>query len=69
MSHIERKTELKRRRHRRAKIKKLRAKLAKAKNPHEAQLVVQRIKKISPFWHQPGEAPAPKPAARPAARK
>jgi Family of unknown function (DUF6800) len=70
MSHIERKSELKRRRHRRAKIKKLRAKLAKAKNPHEAQLVTQRIKKISPFWHLPGEAPAPaKPAARPAARK
>jgi hypothetical protein len=70
MSHIERKSELKRRQHRRAKIRKLREKLAKARNPHEQQLIVAKIRKISPFWHPPGEAPAPKPApARPPAKK
>ena len=71
MSHVERKTELKRRRTRRAKVRKLREKMAKAKNPHEAHLIVQKIKKVSPFWRLPGEpAPAPaKPAARPAAKK
>jgi hypothetical protein len=50
MSHIERKSELRRRRHRRAKIKKLRARLEKTKNPSEVQSVLTRIKKLNPFW-------------------
>jgi len=70
MSHVERKSELKRRQHRRAKVRKLRAKMAKAKNPHEQQLIVAKIKKISPFWHSPGEVPAAKPApSKPAGKK
>jgi hypothetical protein len=70
MSHIERKSELKRRQQRRAKVRKLRAKMAKAKNPHEQQLIVAKIKKISPLWHPPGEAPPTKPApAKPAGKK
>lgn len=50
MSHVERKTELKRKRTRRAKIRKLRGRMARAKNPTEAENFVQKIKKISPFW-------------------
>lgn len=56
MSHIERKTELKRRRKRRQKLRKLKAKLAKVKNPHEAHVVQQKIKVISPFWEAPKAA-------------
>ena len=62
MSHIERKSELKRRRHRREKIRKLRAKLSHAKNPTEANAIVTKIKAISPFWHPPGQAPVAPPA-------
>ncbi len=53
MSHVERKTELKRRRQRRAKVKKLKGKMAKAKNPHEASQIQHKIKKVSPFWEPP----------------
>jgi hypothetical protein len=60
MSHIERKSELRRRRTRRDKIRKLRAKIARAKNQHEADLIVQRIKKISPFWTPPPKVKAEK---------
>jgi hypothetical protein len=59
MSHIERKSELKRKRTRREKIRKLRAKMARAKSPHDAQMIVQKIKLISPFWEPPA-APAKK---------
>jgi hypothetical protein len=60
MAHIERKTELKRRRKRKAKIRKLKAKLARAKNPHEQTQIQQRIKSISPFWTPPKKEPAAK---------
>lgn len=50
MAHVERKSELKRRRHRRQKLRKLRAKLSRAKNPSEAAAIQQKIKKISPLW-------------------
>lgn len=50
MSHIEKKTELKRRRQRREKLRKLKAKMAKAKTPHDGQVILQKIKNISPFW-------------------
>ena len=53
MSYVERKSELKRRRSRQAKMRKLKTKLAKAKSAGETQLVLSRIKKISPFWTQP----------------
>lgn len=58
MSHIERKSELKRKRTRREKIRKLRAKIARAKNQHEADLIILKIKKISPFWNPPAPAKA-----------
>jgi hypothetical protein len=50
MAYIERKNELKRRRKRRNKIKKLRAKMARAKHGAEIQSLVQKIKKISPLY-------------------
>jgi hypothetical protein len=56
MSHIERKTELKRRRKRQEKLGKLKAKLARAKNPGDTLAILQKIKRISPFWQQPGAA-------------
>lgn len=60
MSHIERKTELKRKRTRREKVRKLRAKIARAKNQHEADLIVAKIKKLSPFWTPPPAPPKAK---------
>ncbi len=50
MSHIERKTELKRKRKRRATVAKLKEKLAKTKNPGDQQAIVTKIKRVSPFW-------------------
>ena len=44
---IERKREIKRRRHRRAKIKKLRALLAEAKTKTEKEKVIAKIRKVS----------------------
>ncbi|HMP01756.1 MAG TPA: hypothetical protein PKD86_07025 [Gemmatales bacterium] len=55
MSHIERKSELKRRRQRRAKLKKLKAKMSRAKTPGEAHAAQQKIKKISPLWQPAGK--------------
>jgi hypothetical protein len=54
MSYIERKVELRRRRKRRDKVAKLKAKLAAIKNPADQQAVLQKIKRISPFW-EPAE--------------
>lgn len=66
MSYVERKSELKRRRTRRAKIKKLRARMARAKNPTEADALLQKIKKISPFWQplKPAAASTPAPVKK-----
>ncbi len=58
MSHIERKTELKRKRQRKQKLQKLKKKLAHAKNPTEAHAVELKIHRISPFWQPPGAAAA-----------
>lgn len=44
----ERDREIKRRRHRRNKIKKLRAKLAEAGNKAEKEKIIAKIRKISP---------------------
>jgi hypothetical protein len=49
MAHIERKTELKRRRKRREKVRKLKAKLGRVKTPGETAAIVQKIRQISPF--------------------
>ena len=44
----ERAREIKRRRHRKAKLKKLRARLAEAKNKTEKEAVIAKIRKVSP---------------------
>lgn len=53
MAYIERKNELKRKRHRRAKINKLKSRMEKAKTPGEAALQLAKIKKLNPFWTTP----------------
>jgi len=50
MSYIERKSELKRKRKRRATVAKLKTKLASTKNPADQQAIITKIKKVSPFW-------------------
>ena len=45
---IERKREIKRRRHRKDKIKKLRAQLAEAKTKAEKEKIIAKIYKVSP---------------------
>ncbi len=49
MAHIERKSELHRRRKRREKLRHLKAKLATAKTPAEVAGLMQKIRHISPF--------------------
>jgi hypothetical protein len=49
MAHIERKSELHRRRKRREKVRHLKAKLAAAKTPGEVAALMQKIRHISPF--------------------
>jgi hypothetical protein len=44
---IERKSEIKRRRHRKNKIRKLRARLAQAGNKAEKEKIVAKIRKVS----------------------
>jgi len=50
MSYIERKSELKRKRKRRATVAKLKGKLALTKNPTEKEAIVAKIKRVSPLW-------------------
>ena len=50
---VERKSELKRRRHRRAKMFKLKAKLAHAKDSRERDNVMRKIRALSPLWEPP----------------
>ena len=47
---VERKIELKRRRHRRAKMFKLKARLAAAKDGRERDQILAKIRRLSPFW-------------------
>jgi hypothetical protein len=53
---VERRSELNRRYHRKKKLRKLKAKLAKAKDGREKDNVLKKIHIISPFWR--GAAPA-----------
>jgi len=48
--------ELKRRRHRKEKIPKLRAKLEAAKDARERELILKKIRRLSPFWTEPAKA-------------
>jgi hypothetical protein len=50
---VERKTELKRRYHRKKKLAKLKHKLANAKSNHDKEVIVKKIHAISPFWTEP----------------
>ena len=50
---VERKSELKRRYHRKKKMAKLKARLPQAKTDHDRQLLVQKILAISPEWKEP----------------
>jgi hypothetical protein len=50
---VERKSELKRRRHRRSKMFKLKLRLAAAKDARERDAILKRIHRLSPFWTQP----------------
>jgi uncharacterized protein DUF6800 len=50
---VERKKELKRRYHRKAKMLKLKARLAAAKDQREKDLILQKIRVLSPWWAEP----------------
>ena len=58
---VERRSELNRRYQRKNKMKKLKEKLAKAtqgKDNRERERIIQKIKRISPFWTEPAPATA-----------
>lgn len=49
---VERRSELNRRYQRKKKLKKLKAKLAHAKDQRERENVLKKIHSISPFWSE-----------------
>jgi hypothetical protein len=53
---VERRVELNRRYHRKKKLSKLKAKLAKAKEGRDKDAILKKIKVISPFWKEPEKA-------------
>jgi hypothetical protein len=53
---VERKIELRRRRTRTQKVRKLKDKLATAKDNRERDLIVAKIHRISPWWQEPKPA-------------
>jgi hypothetical protein len=55
---VERRTELNRRYHRKAKMRKLKAKLAGAKDARERENILKKIHRISPWWIEPRTQPA-----------
>jgi hypothetical protein len=63
---VERKSELKRRYHRKAKLRKLKAKLAAAKDGGKKQEILKKIHVISPWWLPAGAAPTHAAHAAPA---
>ena len=50
---VERKIELKRRQHRKKKMRKLKARLAAAKDSREKEQVLRKIHNLSPWWQEP----------------
>jgi len=50
---VERKSELKRRQHRKQKMTKLKAKLAAAKDGQTRELYLAKIRRLSPWWVEP----------------
>lgn len=53
---VERRTELKRRYHRKTKMKKLKAKLAAAKPGPDRDNILRKIHLLSPWWTEPAES-------------
>jgi hypothetical protein len=53
---VERKSELKRRRHRREKMFKLKTRLATAKEGREREQILKKIRRLSPMWTEPAKA-------------
>lgn len=53
---VERRTELKRRYHRKKKMAKLKARLAAAKSGSDRETILKKIHAISPFWTEPAPA-------------
>jgi hypothetical protein len=50
---VERRSELKRRYHRKQKLRKLKAKLATAKEGREKENILRKIHILSPWWTEP----------------
>jgi hypothetical protein len=50
---VERKKELKRRYHRKAKLTKLKTRLAAAKDSREKDSILRKIHVLSPWWAEP----------------
>jgi hypothetical protein len=63
---VERRMELRRRYHRKAKLRKLKTRLAQAKTDGDRSKYLTKIKMLSPFWTPPNAAAAatPEPAAK-----
>ena len=55
---VERRKELDRRYQRKKKMSKLKAKLAAAKDARERDVILKKIKVISPWWAEPAKVPA-----------
>jgi hypothetical protein len=53
---VERRTELKRRYHRKKKMTKLKAKLAAAKDSRDKEVILKKIHILSPWWTEPVKA-------------
>jgi len=53
---VERAIELRRRRKRHEKMRKLKAKLAAAKSGGEREVILQKIARQSPWWKEPAPA-------------
>ena len=50
---VERKSELKRRQHRKKKMRKLKGRLTAAKDPRERDELLNKIHVLSPWWVEP----------------
>lgn len=50
---VERRTELKRRYHRKKKMAKLKERLAAAKSNSERETILKKIHALSPWWQEP----------------
>jgi hypothetical protein len=53
---VERRTELKRRQHRKKKMRKLKDKLAHAKDGRERDALLHKIHVLSPWWTEPAQS-------------